>query len=312
MLRAKEARLITREQYERMLTEPNFAEVCRVAADAGYEDMSEMDVAGINDALERHLSAELAEMREMVPDKALVRLFSLQYDCHNAKVLVKSGGDADKNAALFSGAGCYSVEDLKLAYDEEDNDGVLPPELAQAIREAAQALARTGNPQQADYLLDKAYFALLLREAVGTGRPFLAGYVRNRIDKVNLRSLLRTLNMGRREELLSRALIEGGNVGLDQLSDPGLGREDIERLFAPTIFDTAAQAEDVTAFEKAADNAEQAFISGGSLIPFGPEVTLEYAAAVENEAVSLRIILTGKRMGISGDTLRERLRECYV
>ena len=312
MLRAKEANLLTRDQLERMLSEPSFADACRMAADAGYQDMSEMDVAGVNAALEQRRVEELTDIREMLPDKAVAVLVCLQYDCHNAKVLVKSGGDLAGNEALLSRAGCFTPEQLKEVYDAESGAGDLPVEFAEAIRAAKQALARTGNPQLSDFLLDKAYFAEMLSLAERTGRPFLVDFVRNRIDKVNLRSLLRTLDMGKRSELLSSALIEGGGIGIEQLAEMASTKEDAARLYNVTIFDRAAEAGDMTGFEKAADNAELEFTGGGCVIPFGPEVVVEYASALENEIVSLRIILTGKRMGIGAETLRERLRETYV
>lgn len=311
-LRAKEAKLLTREQLERMLSEPSFSDACRAAADAGYADMSDLDVNGVNAALEARLAEELEELRQSVPDGALLRILCLQYDCHNAKVLVKAGGDAEAGGSLFSGAGCYSVEQLREVYLADNENGELTPAFAQAIRDAKVALARTGNPQLSDYILDRAYFAELLREAEATGRLYYVSYVRNRIDKVNLRSLLRTMEMGKRGELLKSALIEGGSIGLDQIADPALSREDVEKLYASTIFDRAAGAADMTGFEKAADNAELDAVAGSSLIAFGPEVVLEYISALENEIMSLRIILTGKKMGVGADTLRERLRENYV
>ena len=311
MLRAREARLLRAEQLERMLSD-SFADACRTAAEAGYQDMSGMDTDGVNAALAARRAEELADLRELAPDKSLTRLLCLQYDCHNAKVLVKSGGDTRKDAALYSPDGCFTVEQLKAVYDADSDDGELPPRFAEAIRAAKVALARTGNPQLADFLLDKAYFALMRDEAEATGRSYYTDYVRNRIDKVNLRSLLRTLDMGRRGEALASALIEGGSIGLDQISDPALTREDIVKLYAATPFGAAAEAEGMTGFEKAADNAELEAIAGGSLIAFGPEVLLEYVSALDNEIMALRIILTGKLLGVGADTLRERLRENYV
>ena len=68
----------------------------------------------------------------------------------------------------------------------------------------------------------------------------------------------------------------------------------------------------MTDFEKAADNAEQESLQSATLISFGPEVVVEYLSALEGELMSLRIVLTGRRMGIAPATLRERLRESYV
>ena len=312
VLRAKEARLLSRERLERMAGE-SYAEACRSASDAGYPDLAEADVEGINAALEEHLSREREEVAELAPEETLLRLTGLQYDCHNAKALVKAEGDAARTEAVFSRAGCYSLDQLLEAYSaEEEESAGLPAPFAAAIREARKALARTGNPQLSDFILDRAYFAQLLAEAEASGRPVLRKYVRDRIDKVNLRSLLRTMSMGKRGDLLDRSLIPGGSVPLDQIADPELPREEVERLYASTIFEKAAGEKGMTAFEKAADNAELAAVGSVSLMAFGPEVVLEYLTALENEIVSLRILLTGKRMGIGAETLRERLRDSYV
>ena len=311
-LRAKEARLLSREALERMLAEPSFAEACRLAVEAGYADMSEQGVQGIHAALAEHRRAELAELREMLPDPELLRLVCLQYDCHNAKVLVKSEGDAGRAEALYSPSGCYTPEQLRAVYDAESGSGELDPDFAEALREAKLTLARTGNPQLADFLLDRAYYAALLKSARETGRRFFLDYVQAKIDKANLRSAVRTLRSPRRSELLAGALIPGGTVEPELLRDPALTREDLARLYAATVFAAAAEEADMSAFEKAADNAERELVSACALISFGPEVVLEYVSALENEIMSLRILLTGKRLGIDADTLRERLRESYV
>ena len=89
-------------------------------------------------------------------------------------------------------------------------------------------------------------------------------------------------------------------------------KEDLQRLYAPTVFGKAAAAGSMTQFEKEADNAVRDYVLQSNFISFGQEVLIEYLSALENEITSLRIILTGKRMGIPEAKLRERLRESYV
>ena len=88
--------------------------------------------------------------------------------------------------------------------------------------------------------------------------------------------------------------------------------KDLIRLFAPTILGKAAAAQGMTQFEKEADNAVRDYVLQSNFVSFGQEVLVEYLSALENEITSLRIILTGKRMGIPEAKLRERLRESYV
>lgn len=304
--------MLSGSKLERMLAEPNFADACRIAAEGGYEDMSGMDVAGINASLAAFRAREIAEIASLAPDVSVLDLFRMKYGYHNAKVIVKSEGDPEKDADLLSDAARFTPEEILAVYRSESGDGELPAAYAKAIREAKTALARTGNPQRSDFVLDKAYFAELLREAGKTGKPFLTDYVRLQIDKANLRSALRTLGMDRREELLDNALIEGGTVSVEELRAAADSREELQRLYAPTLLGRAAGASGMTQFEKEADNAVREFVLRSSFVSFGQEVIVEYLSALENEITSLRIILTGKRMGIPEAKLRERLRESYV
>ena len=110
ILRAKEARMLSGAKLERMLAEPSFADACRIAAESGYEDMSGMDVAGINASLAAYRARELAEIADLAPDISVLDLFRMKYGYHNAKVLVKSLGDPEKDADLYSDAARFTPE----------------------------------------------------------------------------------------------------------------------------------------------------------------------------------------------------------
>ena len=313
ILRAKEAKLLTRAQIDRMLTEREFSDACRIAMEGGYEDMSCMDVNGVNDALARFRAGQVAELNDLVPDPAVLDLFRMKYGYHNAKVLVKSGGDLEKNRYLLSDSARFSEEELLEVYQSEDGDGNLPHGYAVAIREARNALARTGNPQLADFILDKVCFSEMLREAGKSGKPYITDYIRMQIDQANLRSLIRTKGMPRQTELLEGALIVGGSISPDEiLAALGGGHEQVVALYSGTEFRRAVDKADLSMFEKEADNALHDYVMRVNMVSFGPEVIIEYLSALEYEITTLRIVLTGKLMGIPEEKLRERLRDRYV
>ena len=312
VLRAKEAQLLTSSEYERMLTEPSFAEACRIAVDNGYEDMSNMDIRQVNDALARYRAKELAEIRDLIPDESLLDLFRMKYGYHNAKLLVKSKGDLSTCQHLISDSGRFTMEQLREVYDTEEGDWSLPHIYAEAIRESKSALARTNNPQIAEFILDRAYYHDMLAHAIKTKKPYIIDYIRYRIDRTNLRSTLRTMYMGRRGELLKYALIEGGHISIDEILGSMETKDELIQLYSSSIFYKAAEVPTMTEFELAADNAIELYVSSGNYISFGPEVVIEYIAALENEIMALRIILTGRLMGISQEALRGRLRDSYV
>ena len=308
MLRAREAKMLGRDKLERLLTEP-YADAARALTDCGYEDMSEMDTRGINEALGRHRAAELAEVYDMCPDKRVVDVFRLKYEYHNAKVIVKSGGAGGER--LLAGSGRCEAKELLAVYESGENTD-LSETLAEAMAEAKVTLARTGNPQLADFILDRAYFSELTRLAQEIGDGFISGYVRMLIDSANVRIAVRAQSIEGSAGQLASALIPGGTVDPDEVRRSMESRDALVQLYANTMFAEAVQKEGMTAFELAADNAVNAFLADSELVSFGPAAIAGYLAAVENEITAIRIILTGRLMGIDPKLLRERLRESYV
>ena len=47
-------------------------------------------------------------------------------------------------------------------------------------------------------------------------------------------------------------------------------------------------------------------------MPFGEQAVIGYLYAKEAERTAVRTILAGRRAGLSGERIRERLRETYV
>lgn len=311
MLRAREAKMVSREKCERLLGEPTFADAARALTDCGYEDMSGMDSAGINACLDRHRAETIAELGDMAPDKAVVDLFRLKYEYHNAKVVVKAGGAGPEAEKLFSPAGRSSLAQLVKLYETGESPD-LPEALVQAMEEAKVTLARTGSPQLADFILDKACFAEMAALADGTGDSFCKRYVRLLIDSANVRSAYRVQKMGSKLDKLTLALIPGGEVDPGAIAAATENRDALVQLYSATPFAKAVAEEGMTAFELAADNAVNAYLSDAERVAFGPAAVLGYLAAVENEIQTVRIILTGRLTGIDTKLLRERLRDSYV
>lgn len=64
--------------------------------------------------------------------------------------------------------------------------------------------------------------------------------------------------------------------------------------------------------ERQADDILISVAKQAKTVPFGAEVIIGYAAAVEYEIKNIRILLAGKETGLSTESIRERLRESYV
>ncbi|MBR4953171.1 MAG: V-type ATPase subunit [Oscillospiraceae bacterium] len=310
LLQAKEAHMVTRDKLERMLAEPTFEDAARIAAECGYEDMSKMDSVQIGEALARRRAEAFEEVRDYVADSALLDVFSLKYDYNNAKVIVKAGGYKPEIEYMLSGGARSDMKDIINAYDNTGSTNI-PEMMSDAMKDARSVLLRTNNPQLADIVLDKCYFAELQALAEELDSPQLRTYVQLLIDSANLRTAVRILNAGKHGEMLRSMLIEGGSVGEDEIMRAQT-REELGNLFASTEFKTAATASSLSELEREADNAVNAYLAGAKMSNFGPGEVVTYLSALETELMLLRIVLTGKRLGISTEKLKERLRDCYV
>ena len=317
LLRAREPRMLSRDKAERMLDAPNFEDAAKMLTDSGYEDMSQMSVKQIETALSDRRAAVFHELETLVPNVAALDLFRLKYDYHNAKVLVKSEAMHQNDASLLSSSGRVVPETVQKRF-QEDRLRDLPGELGSAAEEARNLLARSANPQLSDFLLDKAYFREMNALAEELDSDFARGYVALLADSTNLRSAVRILRMGKDIGYLQEALVSGGSVSEERLTQ-GISGEGLAAVFAGTALSKAAQlgAEAVsggtlTAFELACDNAVADYLSNAKLCSFGEESVIAYLAGTENELTAVRMILTGRLAGVPSDTIRERLRDLYA
>jgi V/A-type H+-transporting ATPase subunit C len=316
-LRAKEASLLSRERLERMVEAADFDEAARILTECGYPELAGATDRQVEQAFSARRAQTLGEMERFCPEPQLVAAFRLKYDYHNAKVLVKAEGASVDGQPLLSDCGRVSGEDLLEAYNSEDWRRV-PSDLARAIQNAKSTLARTGNPQLTDMELDKAYFAALLALSGTLSTDFYTGYVRLAIDVANLRSAVRCIRGHMDEGVLKTALIEGGNLSRERIARH-VYPEGVSAVFqakelaqAAQLGQNAIEGAPLAAFERECDNVLTRHLAEAKRTAFGPAVAVAYLACLDGEITAARMVLLGKRSGLKPETLRERLRDCYV
>ena len=318
LLRAREARMLNRDRAERMIDASSFDEAAKMLTDCGYKDMSGFSAKQVEAALAGHRAEIFAELARISPDPEPVEVFRMRYDYHNAKIVIKTESDGRDRSDLMSEAGRVSPETLKRSFAEEKYLS-LPPVLADAMVEAKSALARSRNPQLADFILDRAYFAELVAAADKLGSGFLLGYAQTMIDAANLRSAVRTMRMKKDAEFLKTALVPGGGTDIGRVLAAFGSGDTLAAIYANTLLASAAalgaaavKGGTMTQFELACDNAVTAYLTGARLVSYGEAPVIAYLAAVEGEVTALRMILTGLLAGLPKETIRERLRDLYA
>ena len=300
-----------------MVAAEGFDEAAKLLTECGYPELTGASDAEVERAFADRRCTVLDDIASICPEPALVEAFRLKYDYHNAKVLVKAEGAHVSGEELISKAGRVPADKLREAYEQDDWRAV-PGAFGAAVREAKSLLARTSNPQLADMELDRAYFAELLSLTQTLSDDFYTRYARLSIDLANLRSAVRCVRGGLDEGVLKAALLPDGEVSAARIARSVYG-EGVTEVFsgrelaaAAELGQKAIEGAPLAAFERECDNVLTRRLASAKLTSFGPAVAVAYLAALEGEIVAARMVLLGKRGGISPEMLRERLRESYV
>lgn len=318
-VRALENSLLTRDQFEQLITAKSYDEEVKLLQSFGYSELEPKHPEAIDADLTLVRAEALEELGAALPDAGVLDVFRMKYDYHNIKAMLKAEVMDVSPGAMLADLGRISVEELYIA--QRDNDGSnLPGRLASAVYVGREVLSKTRDPQLFDVAVDKWYFRDLLETAERTGSDFLVGYVKLQIDAANLRTLVRTLRMGKDENFLRGVLFKDGEITIEELLRVSVGRgAGLAELFAPTGLAEAAEESakllhggTMTEFEKLCDDAQTMYLERARLIPFGEEPVLAYLVARETEYTNLRIVLMGRIAGVPAEVIRSRLRAGYV
>lgn len=317
-VRAMERRLLTRERMERMIEARDGAESAKVLSECGYGELSELTGAALERFLARAQAETFRDLGVAADNPALIDVFRIKYDYHNAKVLVKAEATGSAPERLLVAAGRYDPAQLAEACRKGDLRAQSET-FRQAVEQARELLAANADPQLCDFILDQACYAELTEAAKASGSKFVQGYVALLIDAVNLRGSVRAARLGRGADFLAQALVPGGTVAAEDIlrAKP----DELAHRFASTPLARAAElgaavstpgSGPLTAFERACDDAVTDYVRLAHRIPFGEQPLVGYLYARESELTAIRTILSGRMAGLSGDVIRQRLREPYV
>lgn len=316
-VRVLETRLLTAERMERMIDAKDVNDAAKVLGECGYPDLPEVTPSALEAMLAQAQAALFADMGKAVGSEAIIDVFRCKYDYHNAKTLVKGEALKLDQDRLLLGGGRYDPAALAENYRAEDLRACSET-FREAVGHAREVLGSSGDPQRADFILDRAYFAELADLAASSGSRFLEGYVSALIDGANLRAAVRCARLDKGVAFLRQVLVEGGSVPPEDIAR-AKGSE-LGKVFKDTGFEAAAEAGSavaapnggaLTEFERLCDDGVMAYLSRARLIPFGEQPVIAYLYAREAEATAIRIILTGRMAGLDGATIRARLRRAY-
>lgn len=310
-VRARETKLLTRADLERLMACATEDECLQVLADKGWGREGEHSAAQVLAAEEEKTWAFLGELTE---DFTPFAPLSLPVDCNNLKAAVKCAYLETEPRDVFLPGGQWKAEQL-LAMAQEGDFSPLPALLAQGAQKARQALLHTGDGQLCDALLDRACLEELSRVCEESGLPVLARYGGLTVAGADMQIAWRACRAGKNLEFLRLALAPCPSLDVEELALAATkGQTELLACLEKGPWEEAAKAlgQSAAAFEKWRDDAAMALLREEKSDYETAGALFAYAAARRRETDTVRVILSGKRNGLDEGKIRERLRETYV
>ena len=319
-IRALEMTLLGKQRLERLAEAADVDEVLRLLSDTVYAaHMDELEDSGYEAFLHNEEVRLLDLVDSLSLDREVSDILRLKYDFHNLKVALREKMSERGLQDLYLDLGRYDRTEIDGPI-KGDNFERLPGPLAQAAAGALHVYAKTGDPADADTVIDKAMFGHFLGVTRAYGARYIEIIVRTWIDLANVRTFLRARHLGFEPRTLSSLLVEGGPARLTDFTETfSLGLDEIVQRFefspyrrAIEIGGAALEKEESSVpLEREIENCLASLFGVSHYFTFGLEVVLVYALVKQSEMRMLRLIFAGKEKGMPAETIKERIPDGY-
>ena len=313
-IRAILAKEIGTEQVLRAANAQNFTEAVRILEEGGLHFSEDGAESSFNDMLENTFRIAV----QTAPDPEILNLLRYPYDCHNIKSMIKASFAHTSASHLWMPGGTVPQTVMTQQLHERHYDR-LPLHMGKAAEEAYDVYARTQDPQQIDFLLDRACFSDMLALAEQYPEiPYLRQLVAIKADITNLQIAIRLGRMQKnamQQSLFLQIKVPGGELP-DQLFAEALSADSggEELLFSnlrKTEYGKIALSEDMTltAIERNCESYYLQYVEEQAKSVLYGIQTL-YAFIIMREALirNVRIVLSGKAAFLPSQIIRQRLR----
>ena len=311
-IRAKELLCFGSPAMEQLMACKTYEECLRMLNEKGWGNGSAGQTP--ESLLDGERNKTWEQLRELVEDMSVFDVFLYANDYHNLKAAIKENYAPSHGADIYSSNGTIDPAVFRQAADEHDFS-VLPAGMRDAAEEAMSVLRETGDGQLCDIIIDKAALNAILQAGKASGDPLLAFYAEHTVATANIKTAVRCQKTGKSLAFIQRALAECDTLDVSLLAQTAVESfEAMIEYLGRTCYSGAAEAltQSASAFERWCDNRliEKIRPQKYETSTIGPLAA--WLLARENEIKTVRILLSGKRNGLSDDAIRERLRDMYV
>ena len=321
-IRTFEGRLLDRAFYERLLSVENARDLYPILLETPYGDFIEENTPQheFEQVLLQEEKRTFERVYELAPLKEVVDIFSLKYDYHNLKVLVKSWYTKEDLSELLLPFGAFDQQVLKELVKTRTHKQV-PQVLIDCLEEVFLYVEDYEEVQGIDIIFDNYYWKHFLEVAEKSKDENFIELSQQWIDMFNLSSILRSHQMGRKKGFMNAITAEGGKLDSEKLVEHiHHSLDDLAAYLQSTAYGKVSESvinelketKTLTHFDLLKDNFTMNYFKEKKIIPFGPSAILGYLYAKETEIKNLRMIFIGKINKIPEEKLRSRVRDSYV
>ena len=308
-MKTLENKMLTMNDYESLLSAPDFNTALKIITDKGYGKDIDGEVT-IERLLESELQKIWAEAEASLPEEAPLDILKYKNDFHNLKTILKAFlTNAEWESLMLS----PSVTEPEIIFDavKKADFSDLPEFLKETSKIAYEIVTREHDGQKTEIYIDKKTYEEMLKCAYGNS--FLTEWIEKNIIFANLLIAIRA--MGKSREFIKDAFIPTDKLNLSKLTDAAIdGIDAISDFLSGLGFSDGVEALENSFgdFEKWCDNKKMEYLKLAKNKFFGFEPIMAFILGKESEIQAVRIILSGHKNNIPSEILRERLRDQYV
>jgi len=253
-------------------------------------------------------------MREIAPIELIWRIFTLYYDIHNMKLVVKEKFFGKKLEYLALEYGSYSLQTIRSAAVRE-SDNILNDEI---LTKGFFNALHSKDIYDVDFILDKTYFKTLRKRAGEFEIPEINVFITERIDLFNVSVLFQCRAAGSPKGYFSKAFSEDGSYTLAEWEKyiNGSGDYDIAKFslwqkYSPIWENAESRQQVFSELDVLIDNYLINKTKICKLMSFGIEPICAYFYNKLMEIKNIRILLAGKENNYSSVEIKKRMRIPY-
>lgn len=311
-IRSKEMNLFSNQTIEALMACKTEKDCLAFLAEKGWGTGDKEETADKMLSLEHERTWQV--LKELVSDKAVYDVLALQNEFHNVKAAIKAVYTGNIHASVFYKGTALNPDEVKKMIEQRDFVK-LPESMREATKEATETLLQTGDGQLCDIIMDKACLEGILKAASQTDSSLLKDYAESTVAIANIKIAVRSYKTNKSIDFMKRAMAPCKTLDVERLAKSvQMGMSALCEYLEYAGYGEGADAllKSPSAFECWCDNRVIQTIKPQKYNSFTSGPIVAYVLARENEIKTVRIILSGKRNGLSESYIRERVREMYV